>query len=312
MMQTRFLVLVPWLCALLAVAPTPAVGQDVPPEKLEQFEQHVASGAKLYKAEKYHQALQEFRQARKIVDHPKLSYKIGRTLEQLNRCAKARSAYERYLDYEDLADADRKAAQKRLDELDNCKPLGRLEVACVPDNARVEIGQQTFDCPAGIDLEAGSYTVGVSADGHPSTRVQVDVEPEQTTKETVDLTQTATPTDWKSYTKWGAVGVGGALFLGGLITDISAISRHDRIADAVERDATARLEELDAEARAAKTRAIVLYTTGALVAGTGVVLFAIDSSPENGSAALLPGRDNDPHRAGLRIGPTHIGAFFRF
>ncbi|MFB6372622.1 MAG: tol-pal system YbgF family protein, partial [Bradymonadaceae bacterium] len=157
MMLSRLLPLAPWLAAVLVVAPFPATGQDVPPEKVEIFEKHVAAGADLYKKQKYHEALEEFRRARQIVDHPKLSYKIGRTLEQLNRCAKARSAYRRYLDYQDLADADRQKAQKRLEGLEDCQPLGHLELQCIPEDARVTIGRQTFDCPVSVDLEAGTY-----------------------------------------------------------------------------------------------------------------------------------------------------------
>lgn len=297
MMSSRSSLLAPWLALLLVVAPTPATGQDVPPEKVEEFERHVAAGAKLYKKKKYHEALAEFRQARNIVDHPKLSYKIGRTLEQLNRCAKARSAYRRYLDYEDLADDDRKNAKERLDGLEDCKPSGHLELACVPESARVTIGQQTFDCPVSVDLEAGTYRARVAADGHPSRRLEIDVPPGKTREKTVDLTGGRTSTSWRPYAKWGGLGLGSALLIGGLVSDISAITRHDRIADAATRGDSSRLQELDEQARSAKTRTIVLYTSGALLAAGGTALFFLDGSETSAS---------------LQVGAGYLGAKIKF
>lgn len=311
MMEDPFPLLVPLLFAALMITPVPAAGQDVPREKLEEFEQHVAAGATLYKKEQYDQALEQFRQARNIADHPKLSYKIGRTLEQLNRCAKARSAYRRYLDYEGLDDSDRESARKRLEGLDDCKPLGQLDVRCVPETARVAIGKQTFDCPTSVDLEAGSYQLEVSADGHPSRQVEVDVRPDTTREKTVDLTRSSTPpTDWRPYAQWGGIGLGGALLVGGLVSDLSAIARHDRIADAAFEGDTERLDELSTQARTARTRTIILYTSGALLASGGVALYLLDNSSDS-SAGLFAPSDDGP-RAGVRVGAGHVGAFVRW
>jgi len=299
-MPSRSVLLAPWLAALAAVVPVPAAGQDVPPEKLEEFERHVARGAELYKTEKYHEALEQFRQARNIVDHPKLSYKIGRTLEQLDRCAKARSAYQRYLDYEDLAEDGRDNANERLEGLENCEPSGHLELRCQPESARVTIGRQTFDCPVSVDLEAGSYRAEIAADGHPSRQVDIDIEPDGTHRRSVDLTAAGSPAGWRTYAKWSGVGLGSALFIGGLVSDISAIARHDRIADAAARGESARLQELDREARSAKTRTVVLYTSGAILAAGGATLFLLDSS------------GNSTARLDLRVGAGYVGAELDF
>ncbi|MFB6372621.1 MAG: hypothetical protein ABEN55_05820, partial [Bradymonadaceae bacterium] len=73
---------------------------------------------------------------------------------------------------------------------------------------------------------------------------------------------------------------------------------------------SSRLQELDRQARAAKTRTTVLYTSGALLAAGGTLLFFLDTSSDGTAALVAPPEDNP--RAGLRIGAGHIGAFFKF
>ncbi|MFB6263648.1 MAG: hypothetical protein ABEL76_08505, partial [Bradymonadaceae bacterium] len=93
---------------LLAAASPPAVGAEEGSAdgRMKKFERLVAAGVEFYRNEEYEDALQTFRSARSLIDHPKLSYKIGRTLQQLGRCEPARKAFERYLDYDELTEAD--------------------------------------------------------------------------------------------------------------------------------------------------------------------------------------------------------------
>ena len=307
------------LLAAVPLLPAPAAAQDVSKEKLEKFEQHVATGAEQFKAGEYQAALEEFRAARQIVDHPKLSYKIGRTLQELGRCAEAQRAYERYLSYDKLSESDRQRGKSRLEELGECRPLGELELECTPSESTVSIEERSLECPVSIDLEAGTYEVEVSAPGFASRELTVEVKPEATTRRAVKLIGSGESAeqvdsggvDWVNVAKWSGIGVGGGLVLGGLAYDLSAISRNDEIADAREENNTERLRRLEDEARAAKTRTIVLYATGAALVAGGVTLLVLDQPQSTSKASNSPDRSDGP-KAGLRVGLGHLGAFVRW
>lgn len=309
--------------AALLLVPATALAQDVSDEKLQEFEQHIAQGAEFYKANDYQNALEQFRSARQIVDHPKLSYKIGRTLEKLNRCAKAKRAYERYLSYEGLDDSDRKRGKEKLAGLEKCKPLGHLELTCLPSDASIAIDERALECPAEIELESGTYTLQVSAPGYVSKEVSVEVPPKETTERMVDLTDsedtsTGDPKadtggggDWMTYAKWGGIGVGGGLLLGGLASDYSAVARNDEIVKAKENNDAEKLDQLTDEAKAAQTRTVILYISGATLLAGGITLFVLDTPQTESEASLDDERPHSP-RAGLRLGVGRIGAFLRW
>ena len=261
---------------------------------LQKFNKVVKKGYRQYKKKNYREALESFRAAQKIIDHPNLDYKIGRTLEHLNRCEQAEERYRSYL-ARDLKPKSQKKGQKRLDGIDEtCTSKGTLSVECRPSDVEVEIrvGDRTETCPATLELPVGEHRVGATAEGHAAVSRTVTVTEGETVRETLTLepkaTAGGTSTDtggtdtagggagWPTYAGWSAVGLGVAALTGGVLSDRTAETRHEQMGQALEQQNRSQMLELRRQSRAARTRTIVLYAAGGAVLAGGAGLLVAD------------------------------------
>lgn len=265
---------------------------------VETFREHVKRGAELRKAGDHRQALEEFDKARAIADHPKLGYAVGLIYEELGDCAQARAEFE-----QSLADgrADGGLEDKLNEALEenrqSCVDRGTLVVECIPADAQLSVDGEPTACTSQVELTAGEHTLDASAPDRKSTRVVVTVEPGGEHRQTVELGRA-----WEgpavTYTKYGAIGLGGALLLGGIFSDAGASSRQSELAEASEQGDVARAERLSDEADSAQTRTVVLYSLGTLFIAGGAALWFYDAEAE----ALLVGEDATGTQAGLSVG----------
>lgn len=275
------------LSALLVLASAPLAAQS--DGGLEKFTAHVKRGAQLRKDGKPREALAEFEKARAIADHPKLAFAIGRIYEDIGDCGAARQSFERGLEDERSRGALAAKFEEALEQNRQCTDRGVLTVHCEPTNARLLIDGEPTPCPAEVELSAGEHTLEASAPDSETRTQTIRVEPAGQHHETIELGE-----PWQrttvTYAKYGALGVGGALLVGGIISDASASSRQDELAEATRQGDVARANRLADEADSAQTRTVVLYSLGALFVAGGAALWAYDAEAE----ALLAGDDSTP------------------
>jgi tetratricopeptide (TPR) repeat protein len=283
---SALVVLVGMLCTSL-----PLTAQDLPPEKLEAFKKHVQEATKQYKEGDYASALEEFRRARKLLDLPEISYRIGRTLEQVGHCSKAESTYQGLLEHSETKEKQRKKAEQRLESIDEqCEPRGKLVVRCTPEEAAatVRVAGESKPCPATFELEPGEHTIEVTASTYPDQADTTTVSEAETTRGTFNLStpspdptdsESSTPPAWRPIVKWGSFGAGAGFLAVGLIDDIASANRFDRRIDEAssENDVTEYEQALVAY-EGARPRVNALYVTGAIFTVAGATFAVLDAT----------------------------------
>ncbi len=306
----------------LGAWPTPAHAQRPTAEQMQTFKDLVKEGSHLREDGKLWKALAEFQKARKILDHPKLAFNIGKLREQTGACDKARELYRNVLARPHLEDALRVAVVDQLQKSDQCKPHATLRIACVPADARVHIGSHELTCPVNAKIKPAKFKLLVTALGYHKQSIDVDLAPGdlfdkhvRLRKETSAAAQAkaqpkptpgathssgkglsndlalhrvepAKPTPWKRYAAYGAMGVGGALLVGGVVSDYSAQSRAQEFVAANNAGDRKRAAQLKSDADSAQVRTIVLYSAGAVLAAGGVALWVYDSHSEPDAASV--------------------------
>jgi tetratricopeptide (TPR) repeat protein len=85
-----------WLPAACLLASSVARAAEADPDT-EIARRHYNAGTTLYDAEKYEDAVREFRAAQVAHPSPALDFNVGRCLDRLERVGEAVAAYERYL-----------------------------------------------------------------------------------------------------------------------------------------------------------------------------------------------------------------------
>jgi tetratricopeptide (TPR) repeat protein len=297
----------PIVCALIvlwgslswATRASAAGGDEA--DKVETFRQHVARGAKLRKQQQHRQALEHFEKARAIADHPKLMFVTGELHEAIGDCAAARADYEQARSDKRASEALRAKLEEALANNKECESRGQLALDCSPADAQVRLGERDLLCGDLVELKAGSHTLIASAPGHRELQVEVQVEPGSQERHEVHLTElsprkakaVAAVPDWLTYSAYGGMGLGATLLVAGLASDASATSRQEELHQAHSRGEFERTNQLVSEAESARTRTAVLYTSGAIVAAAGGLLWVYDEEVAgwvagDGVAAVQP------------------------
>lgn len=308
--RTLRALLIAAVAGLTFASPAPVLGGPSKDE-VRTFKKLLATGAKHFDAREYDKALTAFRKAEKIASPPSLKYNIGRTLQALHRCGAARSTFESYLAIEDLSDAKLEKGKKRLQQVEqNCTPVGTLTINCTPEKAKatVFVGDKQAACPSRHEVTAGKHRVAIRADGYEEVAITAEVPAGDSVHHTVTLTEedvdepppsVDTGGNWQRPAQYAGIGVGTALFLGGLATDLGAKKRIRELRDAEANGDAQKVRELQDEGAAAQTRAAIFYTTGAVIAlGSGAWL-AVDLAGDSDS--------DDGRAASVRLRPAGLG-----
>jgi hypothetical protein len=271
-------------------------------EEMRTFKELVKEGSKLRDDGQPWKAIEKFEKARAILDHPKLTFNIGKLQEETGACDSARDAYTDVLARAKLPDDLRVEVVNQLKDADDCRSFGTLDLTCDPSGATVQIGDKSLSCPLRQKLSPGDVQLVVSAPGRAEQTVEVSLAAGQVVERSIWLDSSGvaagddsvTPpgespeaTPWMKYTAYGSIGVGAALLVGGLASDYSAQSRADEFVAANEGGDRARAQTLKSEADSAQVRTVVLYSAGTVLLGGGIALWAIDAQQEGDDAASV-------------------------
>jgi len=156
------------LLLLVVVLALPGVVRAQDEAVRAQAQAHIDRATELFRAERYHEAIQQFLSANALISLPDHAYFVARCHEELGELEDALEYFEEYLE---IADDPRRAgkAKKAVDRL-VARLFGRLAVGCTPDTASARIdGIRVGGCPfEKARIRPGRYTLTVEAPEHVS------------------------------------------------------------------------------------------------------------------------------------------------
>lgn len=313
------------LCLALLTASGARAQDAVGEEELERFKLRVSDGKQLFEMGKFRAAIEQFQAARDIYDHPRLTFNIAQAYKSLGACSESRDAFTRYLGYPDLDEQMRARAAQLRDQLDTtCVEVGRLRVSCAPADAELSLTRLEPDatrtqptrraCPLETEIRTGQWEIVAHAPGYDATRQQFEVTRDATQSLHLNLSQqpglASTPVH--EILAWSLIGAGGLTLVGGIISDVSAVSRLDELGAAQTRADRSRIDALQAEADSAHTRTAILYSVGALAVAGGVLWLVLqpDSAAEMPEGARTGGSagtsDAEASQFSVDFGPAGV------
>jgi hypothetical protein len=293
--------LCPLLFALIATGAMPgeaAAQGAMTSEQVQRFKLRVSDGKRLFEMGKYRASVEQFQAARKIYDHPRLTFNIAQAYKALGACTESRGAFERYLDTPKISEKMRARATKLLSELDtSCIETGSIRISCAPEDAAVTITRLNPDgargtprratCPITSKIRTGRYEISARAEGFEPVVQQVVVARNAT--QILRLALRPQPgifdMETRSILSYSVIGLGAATLVGGLISDYTAVSRLDELRQAQSQGDSARIDALRDEADSASTRSAILYGVGAAVLAGGIAWKVIQITSEAEPAA---------------------------
>ncbi|MCB9554519.1 MAG: PEGA domain-containing protein [Deltaproteobacteria bacterium] len=262
----------------------------------------------LFAAQRYKQALDQFRAAQALVDNYRLDLNIARTLDKLDRPLQAHQAYNRFLERvpQSVSPAIVSAARERAQSL--AKRLARVQISCNVDAATVWIGeQQVARTPLKmLWLLPGHAKLVIRAPGYQDATIERRLVTERLNSIAVTLRRravaaksivlapqlpTASQPDRRRQWRWIALGVGASLVAGAAVTYGLGISRgnaaHNKYLTATDFDTIARhrSEVISAERTIAAGHVLAGLATIAL--GTSLYLWLSSSPAERHAVGAL-------------------------
>jgi hypothetical protein len=287
----------------LGVWTPPAYAAKPSKEEIQTFKKLIKQGSELRDADEPWKALEKFEEARSILDHPKLTFNIGKLHEQTGACDRARDAYTDVLARNKLPDDLRVEVVTQLKKADDCKSFGTLSLTCDPPDATVRVGSKTLDCPVRKKARPNDFEIVVSAPGYADETITSSLAAGQLFEKRVQLRkseavagtgdsvdppgETPEATPWMRYSAYGSIGLGAALLAGGLVSDYGAQSRAEEFVASNEEGDRARAQTLKSEADSAQVRTVVLYSAGAVLVGGGIALWVFEAQQEGDGAASV-------------------------
>lgn len=295
------------LALLIALAiPLTATAQDLSPEQMEAFEQHIASGGKFMDEGRFKEAIDELSQARELIDHPRLSVGIAGAYLSLDRCSAAQREFQSLVERPDLSEELQERAQTGLAEArDDCQEVAALRIDCQPAEVSLRLDGQPISCPFEEDVLVGDHPVEASAQGFEDHASTITVVPEEVTEVriTLDPVEVEPPSGgWATYVSYGAMGAGALMLAGGGMLDYRAGARSTEIAQAQQQGDFDRIAELESSASTAKLTTAILYVSGVALLGGGIALQFID----------LSSSDEDSSGFAVDLSPGGISTTFRW
>ena len=297
------------VCLAILLAAVPAFGQSA--GELAQFERYVAQGQLRFESGEFLAAIDAFEKAEAIYAHPKISARIIESRVELGHCSKARERLQ------SLSDDEKSALMgDRLESVsagvEQCRPMGTLEVTCKPAKLRLEADRGEVRCDEPVRVPAGERRLVGRLDGFETSEVTVIVDEASTSEVSMALTQpssrTSTPieSDGPSVLPivgWSAVGAGAVALTAAVIVDAGTLRRQREIQQASDASDFRRVRQLEAEARSKRALTTGLLVAGGVVAagGVGVLLFDGLSSEADASS-----------RASIRLGFNRVSLRLRW
>ena len=257
-------------CIVLLAATSLLVGgvaraQDSPFKAMAK--NHYKLGTQYYETSNYKEALVEFQKAYKLQQVPGLLFNLARCHEVLMQYEQAISHYERYL--KALPNAPKRAVvQARLQTLK--KRLAEQQQAKKPVPAPVT--------PAPV------------APAPPVPASQPAPGPEPVTDTPAEPKPAPAPRTWRSWAGWGAVGIGGASLITGVVLGVMAQGKaddYDALAGAKDPH-YGTLADLDSDGQALQTGQIATLVAGGVLVAAGVGLVLWDRMGSGGAEQKGP------------------------
>ncbi len=284
--------------------PKPAAAAKKPDKKTTAAARKAyGEGDTAFKAGDFAAAEAGFKKANELIPSPHAQYWIAMSIDKQGRPVDAIAALEAFLGSpdKDKAGAEKVAeAQKRLDELTS----GTVKLTLSPAGATItvdgkaEMGQSPFE----LKLKPGAHTIIVSAPGHESHTMDIEVAASSTTEKSVELVAIKEdpvavvappppapepepeppPVEKKPRSKvpgWITIGVAGAGAIVGTVFGIQALGAKGDFDDD---PTTNRADDVERNALIADMAFGVAITLGI----TGVVLLTTDGSDSGDEAKL--------------------------
>jgi tetratricopeptide (TPR) repeat protein len=150
---------------------TPDAAPD-PPERIEA-RQRYQQGVVFFRAERYHEAIEEFLTAYAAWSNPLILYSLGQSYERLLEVPRAIDAYTRFLASVPEDDARRTEVTAKIDTLRLLLATLRVE-SNVPAHVWVD-GEELGMAPGDIPLAIGRWDVEIRAAGYVTHRETVSL-----------------------------------------------------------------------------------------------------------------------------------------
>jgi hypothetical protein len=322
--------------ALLVMGATPALAQQQKPPEERPWAQGVSAekqkaalelfraGNILLKESVFVKAIEKYRQALALWDHPAIHYNLALALLNLDQPVEVHEhlvAAMRYgvapLDTEKMEHA---RAYKNLIE----RQLAQLELTCDEPGASVSLdGKVLFTGPGKYEgrVRPGAHTFVVSKEGHAPTTLSRTVHADEKTALALKLLSDEDLTryrrQWSAWKPWAVLGAGAAVALGGGALHMNARKSYDnfdtRIAECGGCVPAPEVTNMRAHGDSLQQLAFGAYAVGGAAVVTGAVLAYINrpqayritpdeaQSPQGVSVAPLVGRGEGGILATLRF-----------
>lgn len=269
---------------------SPATAQDLSEAEIKAYQDAATAAAEAYSEDRFRDAVTHLQDARRIYDHPDLTYNLGRSYQQMGWCDRARRQYADYQSRSEISSEDQAKVKEQIELLTSCKESRQLALTCSPSNVNISVSPQPSEAPecgSTVTIMPGRYTLTASRSGFIDSVQTLSVTPESDDF-AVDITLDARPMndieppeptdsgDWRPIAGWSMLGAGGLMLGTGFILDATSPSAEEVATSGSDPDSR-------------KSLILGLYVGGAAVAAVGggiLVWHLLDS--EDDSVAISP------------------------
>jgi tetratricopeptide (TPR) repeat protein len=277
--------------------PQVALAQSPPAEAESPAKAAYRAGVEHFKKQQFADAIREFNKAYRLDPNPVLVFNMARAFEELKQYASAIEYYKRYLEMAPQA-PDRAKVEDSLRALEILQKAAATEakvmltVTSVPDGAKVLVdGREVGVTPLKAEVPAGHRYLAVEAPGYTRHSSELDVDAVNPPSAHIVLVpQPAGPAPapaagGMTRDAWAyiALGLGGALLVGGGIAGWQASKKADKLDQIEANPRPTDKPEYDTLKSDGKTFALVadgLFVGSALAVGTGLILLFTGGQPE--------------------------------
>jgi len=158
-----------------AVVAAPLSGRA---DEASQARFHNQLAEKLYRQERFEEALRNFFVVRRLSPDAQTLFNIALCFDQLGRSDQAFLFFTRFLNDDDISDVRREFARARVEQLG--KEVGRVRIETAPPGARVFIDHREYGSwgrtPITLPLSGGAHKIWLSKPDHREVSLEVEVE----------------------------------------------------------------------------------------------------------------------------------------